>query len=548
MKKIKNTKFQIWLPFLMAITLASGLGLGLKLGKNNNRSNPVSSYHKFANILHYINQYYVDTVDTEELVEVAIKEMLLKLDPHSVYIPAKEAELNKPQLTGSFSGIGIEFNILKDTIYVVNALSGGPSEKLGIRTGDRIVEVDDEMVAGIGITNVGVAERLRGKKGTKVKVEIKRKGSKELLVFNITRDKIPTHSVEAAYMIDKKTGYIKVSRFSATTYDEFKEKMAELNAKGMKQLVLDLQNNPGGYMDKAIKMVDEFLKADQMIVFTKGKIKRHNNQFYSTSIGNFENLPLIVLIDEGSASASEIVSGAIQDNDRGLIVGRRSFGKGLVQWPIELNDRSELRLTISRYYTPSGRSIQKPYSDRIEDYYLDFAKRAAHGEFYHADSIQLNDSLRYETAHGRTVYGGGGIMPDYFVPLDTMYSSKYFSRLFNSGVLNEFIIEHYEANEKKFKKMTVEEFLADYEVNDKLLKKLIKKGEKEKIEFDEEGFEKSKRFIQLRIKADFASKAFGRGQFYKVINEINNSLSEALKLFDKAEELTRNDYSQFKEN
>ncbi|BDD09040.1 peptidase S41 [Fulvitalea axinellae] len=539
MGKIKNTRFHVRLPIILALVVSAGfLFASLKQGNQPNKPNLASSYHKFANILQYVNQYYVDTVDTEELVETAITKMLEELDPHSVYIPPKEVELNKSQLTGNFFGIGIEFNIMRDTIYVVSPLTGGPSEKLGVRAGDRIVEVDGENVAGIGVTNRKVMEVLRGEKGTKVVVGINRNGKR--LDFNIIRDKIPQNSVETAYMVNDKTGYIKVSRFSATTYDEFKAGLDSLTDKGMNRLVLDLQGNPGGYMEMAIRMADEFLNKDKLVVYTKGKVERHNQRIYSSAKGVFEKGSLIVLIDEGSASASEIVSGAIQDNDRGLIVGRRSFGKGLVQWPIPLNDGSELRLTISRYYTPSGRSIQKPYEKGLHDYYMDKANRFAHGEYFHADSIHLNDSLKYKTLKGRTVYGGGGIMPDYFVPLDTAYSSAYFNELvFYSNAFREYSINFYEKNEKKLKKMPFSDFMASYEVSDKVLDDLVKAGKKHDVEFDEDGFNKSKKSLKLRFKAEIARRNYGNWAFYPVINELNESFQRAMGLFDEADELAQ---------
>ena len=541
MSKYNNSKFHIRLPFILAIGIVAGILIGAKLGGNQpNKPNLQSSIHKFANIMNYINRAYVDTVDTEELVEVAITKMLEKLDPHSVYIAPKEVELNKPQLTGEFSGIGIEFNVLQDTIYVVSPLSGGPSEKLGIRPADRIVEVEGENVAGIGITTRRVVELLRGKKGSVVKVGIKRKGVNEILDFNITRDKIPQHSVDASYMIDDEIGYIKISRFAATTYDEFKEGLTALQGEGMQKLVLDLRSNPGGYMDKAVKIADEFLSDGKLIVYTQGKEKRYNNSFSSRTKGDFEHGSLIVLIDEGSASASEIVSGAMQDNDRALVVGRRSFGKGLVQMPIPLNDGSELRLTISRYYTPSGRSIQKPYGEEFEDYYSDRSNRFENGEFFHADSIKLNDSLKYTTAHGRTVYGGGGIMPDYFVPFDTASNSTYYAKLFYSGSFVEYINGYYNKNERKLKKMEYDTFLQEFQVTDKMMDQLVKIGEDHEVELDEDGLKRSNNLIRLSLKAQIARRLWGSSAFYQIINEENEILQQALKLFPQADELAKN--------
>ncbi len=408
MNKKKNSDFQIRLPLLLTIAVAAGILIGATMADgSSSQNNLISGYLKFKEILTYVQRDYVDEVDTDELVETAINRMLEKLDPHSVYIPAKDLELAKSQLDGEFEGIGIEFQVIKDTIYVVSPLSGGPSEEVGLNSGDKIVKVDDEVVAGVGVDNRKVFELLRGKKGTEVEVGIKRKGVDDLLSFTIVRDKIPQESVDASYMIDDEIGYIKVSRFAATTYEEFHEALKKLDSLGMKKLVLDLQDNPGGYMDRAINMADELLSGNDMIVYTEGKQPRYNSEARAYREGIFENQPIIVLINEGSASASEIVAGALQDNDRALIVGRRSFGKGLVQMPIPLDDGSELRLTISRYYTPSGRSIQKPYEEGAKKYGEDILERFEHGELINPDSIHFDDSLKYETSKGRTVYGGG---------------------------------------------------------------------------------------------------------------------------------------------
>jgi carboxyl-terminal processing protease len=367
-------------------------------------------------------------------VDDAIAHILNKLDPHSSYIPATDRLAANEDLRGNFDGIGVEFNIFDDTIVVVSALSGGPSEALGIQSGDKIIDVDGKQMAGIGVNTSDVMKALKGPRGTEVKVKILRRDKQ--IDYNIIRDKIPQNSVDVAYMVDKETGYIKVNRFSATTFEEFQASMAKLKERGMKKLVLDLQGNPGGYMNMAIDMADEFLGAGKTIVSQKGKENKYNASASSTSKGEFEKGDLVVLVNEGSASASEILAGALQDNDRALVVGRRSFGKGLVQSPFDLSDGSELRLTISRYYTPSGRSIQKPYEDD-EEYSRDIISRYNHGEFFHSDSIHFNDSLKYLTLNGRTVYGGGGIMPDYFVPLDTSLNSYYLNELYTSTAIQE---------------------------------------------------------------------------------------------------------------
>ncbi len=433
MSEPNNSNFQIRLPIILCIGLAAGVLIGASLStKTSYGGSGGDGISKLREVMGLIQKEYVDDPKTDELVEDAIQHMLGKLDPHSSYISVKDREEANEDLRGNFEGIGIEFNIFHDTIVVVSPLGGGPSEAVGLHSGDKIVKVDNKIVAGININNGDVMKYLKGPKGSEVKIEISRKNEKDLLSFTIIRDKIPQYSVETSYMIDSEIGYIKISRFSQTTYDEFQEALTKLKGNGMKKLVLDLQGNPGGYMNQAIDLADEFLPAGEKIVFTKGKDTRYNSDAMSTKKGEFESGDLIVLVNEGSASASEILAGALQDNDRALVVGRRSFGKGLVQSPFDLSDGSELRLTISRYYTPSGRSIQKPYND-MDDYGKDIMKRYRKGEFFHSDSIKFNDSLKYKTLNGRTVYGGGGIMPDYFVPLDTTLTSHYLNALYNSN-------------------------------------------------------------------------------------------------------------------
>lgn len=536
-----NSKYNIRLPFLLSLAIAAGIFLGANMtSSSGEKSDLVKSIYKFREILNYIDRNYVDEVETDGLVESAIADMLEKLDPHTVYIPAKDQELTQAQLDGNFSGIGIEYNIFRDTIYVVSPLSGGPSERLGLLTGDKIIRVDGENVAGIGINNRGVLDRLRGPKGTIVAVSIMRKNVDEFLEFEIERDKIPQFSLDAAYMVDQEIGYIKINRFSATTYEEFKAALTDLNQQGMEKLILDLTGNPGGYMDKAIKMADEFLAEDPMIVFTKGKESRYNQEHRARRTGSFEKGPLIVLIDEGSASASEIVSGAIQDNDRGIVVGRRSFGKGLVQMPIDLSDGSELRLTISRYYTPSGRSIQKPYSKDLEDYYSDgFYNRYSNGEMFSADKIKVNDSLKFETAKGRTVYGGGGIIPDFFVPLDTMHNSSYLNKLFTTNAIREYALHYSDKHKSKLEKMGFDKFRKGFEISEKMLSELVKVAKSNKLEFNEKQFNHSKPLIKIYLKAQIARGIWNNDGFYPIFNETNEIFQAALDLFDEAEQLAQ---------
>ncbi|MEO9966468.1 MAG: S41 family peptidase [Reichenbachiella sp.] len=537
--KIQNTKSQIRLPLFISMAIAAGIFIGANMTSSNSSSSGLAkSLLKFREVLNYVDGHYVDDVETDKLVEKAISDMLEELDPHTAYIPTEEQEYSRSQLEGNFDGIGIEYNIFRDTIYVVAPLSGGPSERVGLLTGDKIVKVDNENVAGIGIKTRGVLDRLRGPKGTQVTVSILRKNNKELLDFEIVRDKIPQFSVDASYMIDDEIGYIKVNRFTATTYDEFKEALAKLDEQGLQKLILDLTGNPGGYMNMAIQMADEFLPGDPMIVFTKGKVYRYNQEHRAGKTGLFEDRPLIVLIDEGSASASEIVSGAVQDNDRGLVVGRRSFGKGLVQMPIDLSDGSELRLTISRYYTPSGRSIQRSYEGGKDDYYSDIYNRYSSGEMYNADSIHQNDALKYSTARGRTVYGGGGIMPDYFIPIDTTGNSVYLNRLFTTNAIREYSLKYSDSNRNKLESRGFEKYLKDFEVSESMLKELVAVAEDSGLPFNQAQFEHSKSQIKLYLKAQIARGIWNNDGFYPIFNQSNEIYMQAIGLFDQAEALS----------
>ncbi|SFC14602.1 carboxyl-terminal processing protease [Flexibacter flexilis DSM 6793] len=547
MEKISNSGSNIRIPVLLGVTLAGGILVGATLfGSKNAGDDLGKDINKLREIVTLIDREYVDTVNIDQITDYGINKMLENLDPHSAYIPAKEVELAKAPLEGEFDGIGIEFFILKDTIMVVSPISGGPSEAVGLRAGDKIVAVDDKTVAGTHLSNRDVFTKLRGKKGTKVKLSVARKGEKKLLDFVVTRDKIPTHSVDIGYMIDDKTGYIKVSRFSANTYNEFKEAMTKLVAKGMKQLVLDLRDNPGGYMDRATKMADEFLSGNKMIVYTNGKGERYDQQIRAYMPGDFEKGSVIVLINEGSASASEIVSGALQDNDRALIVGRRSFGKGLVQMPIPLSDGSELRLTISRYYTPSGRSIQKPYSKNEDEYNMDLAKRFENGEFFHADSIKFADSLRYKTIGGRTVYGGGGIMPDVFVPFDTSMNSRYLNGLYNKNIIREFSLDYADANKPTLSAMKFEDYAANFKVTPQMLESLKELATQNGLVYDEKQFTRSKPLIENALKAFIARNVWKDEGFYPVIAKQDDVLQKALTLFGKASDLEEGKFEKEK--
>jgi carboxyl-terminal processing protease len=535
----KNTKYQIRLPIILAIGIAAGIFIGATFSDSPGIQNDLNKdIQKFKEVLTLIDRNYVDEVNTSDLVEDAIAHMLNKLDPHSYYISAKDKVAANEDLQGNFEGIGVEFNIFQDTVVVVTPLSGGPSEALGIMSGDKIVTIDGKNVAGVGFTNRDVQKHLKGPKGSKVSVAIKRKNNKKLIQFEIIRDKIPQYSVDASYMIEDDIGYIKISRFAATTYEEFRAALMNLQEHGMTKLILDLQGNGGGYMNHAINIADEFLSGDKKIVYTLGKESRFNTQANGQRKGLFEEGELIVLVNEGSASASEIVTGALQDNDRALVVGRRSFGKGLVQAPMDLSDGSEMRLTISRYYTPSGRSIQKPYAD-AEDYSKDLLARFNHGEFFSADSIKFSDSLKYETLSGRTVYAGGGIMPDYFVPLDTTSNSTYLNKLFYTNSMQEYIFNYVGDNKQKLNNMSYDQFVNSFVVTDDMRSTLAQTGEGNGVKPDFKDMGKNKALFNLHIKAQIARQIWNNEGFYPIFNQTNEVLQQAIKLFGEAGKLDR---------
>lgn len=538
MSENKNSNYQVSLPLILCIGLAGGVLIGAGLTSKSGGSEVNQDVQKLREVLTLVKKEYVDETKTEGLVEDAIAHLLSQLDPHSAYISSKDRISANEDLKGNFEGIGIEFNIFHDTLTVITTLSGGPSEAVGLRSGDKIIKVDDKVIASTKLTNLDVQRYLKGPKGSEVKIEVLRKNKKEPITFTIIRDKIPQFSVDASYMVDQEIGYIKINRFSQTTYDEMMEAMAKLKKEGMKKLVLDLQGNPGGYMDQAISVADEFLPAGEKIVFTKGQETKYNENAMATNKGDFEKGDLIVLVNEGSASASEIVSGALQDNDRALVVGRRSFGKGLVQRPFDLNDGSEVRLTISRYYTPSGRSIQKPY-ENSEDYDKDITKRYKNGEFFTADSVKFNDSLKYKTLNGRTVYGGGGIMPDYFVPLDTTLTSRYFNELSYANVLREYAFNYGDQNGKALEQKGYKDYLQNFEVGDVMLNQVVELGKKNNIKPDLKDLNANKKLFQVYLKAEIARKVWGNSAFYPIFNETNEVLQQAIKLFDRIPDLNK---------
>ena len=429
------------LIILVAVTLMS-----YSIGVSQVETDKNKTIYKVAKLIDIIEQLYVDSVNSPELVDAAIKAMLEKLDPHSAYIPAASVDAVEAPLKGNFEGVGVRFQILNDTLLVVQAIPGGPSAKVGVSAGDQVIKIDEELVAGVGLQNSGVRKRLLGKKGTKVVMTIRRGGEDELIEFEVIRDKIPIHSVDAAYMIDEEIGYIKLNAFAKTTQAEIQKALSKLKLQGMESLILDLQNNGGGYLDQAFKLADEFLPKKKMIVYTEGR-SYPKKDFLSTYRGMFQKGKLVVLVNESTASASEIVSGAVQDWDRGAIVGRRTFGKGLVQRPIPLTDGSKVRITTQRYYTPSGRCIQKSYEGGTTAYRKEKYERYLNGESFSKDSIKIPDSLVFNTlVTGREVYAGGGIIPDVFVPVDTTGTSPYFLSLVRKGIMNRFALEYVNKN------------------------------------------------------------------------------------------------------
>ncbi|MDD3319918.1 MAG: S41 family peptidase [Paludibacter sp.] len=487
---------------------------------------------KLTNALTAISNLYVDSIDDKKLVETALESILKDLDPHSSYIPKEEVERVNEPLEGSFEGVGIQFQLLEDTLLVVQTISGCPAEKVGVLPGDRIIYIGEELIAGQKLQNSDIMKRLRGPKGTEVIVKILRRGINELMVFKITRDKIPLFSVDANYMISKEIGYIKVNNFGSTTVQEFEKAFKKLQKEGMKSLILSLQGNGGGYLSAAIQLADEFLPADKLIVYTQG-LNQSKSVAESTASGDFENGKLIVLVDEYSASASEIVSGALQDWDRAIIVGRRSFGKGLVQRQFPLIDGSMMRLTTARYYTPTGRCIQKSYKDGTDKYERDLIDRYNNGELLHADSIHFPDSLHYQTLNlKRTVYGGGGIMPDIFVPLDTTKFTTYHRKIINRGIINKVSVQYLDQHRTELKKKypTFEKYNKEYQVSDEVLNELQKQAEIEKIEVDSAQLETSKSLIKLQIKALIARDLWEMNEYYKVMDIENESLQKAIQI------------------
>ncbi|HPE39830.1 MAG TPA: S41 family peptidase [Bacteroidales bacterium] len=485
---------------------------------------------KIEEVLYYINKNYVDTVNSERLMEKAISSMLETLDPHSTYSTAEQNKVQQESLDGAFEGVGIQFNIMNDTVMVINVISGGPSEKTGIKAGDRIVTIDKEKAAGVGITNNQVFKKLRGKKGTLVELGIFRPGVSSTIEYKIVRDVIETFSVDISYMIHHQTGYIKINQFGATTFQEFTKALHSLKRTGMQTLILDLQGNSGGYLDAAINICDHFLKKGEMILYTEG-LNTKTEKVFATSKGDFENGNLIILIDEFSASASEIVAGAVQDNDRGTIIGRRSFGKGLVQQMIPLSDGSSLRLTIARYHTPSGRCIQREYSEGVEAYYEEFVKRFQEGEINKVDSTQLNSKLKYQTIKGRTVYGGGGIFPDIYVPLEQPRYSESYKILINSALIIEFCFNYSTENKVKIisQYRDATRFVAQFELSESILNQYLTFFKKQSTQAISRLNDQEKKQLKNWLKALIGRNIFQEDGFYPILNQEDPVVQKALQ-------------------
>ncbi len=527
-----NRGSSVYSPVVLALVLLIGIQLGLQLFKGIYGKPSVQTQQQalplVEEVYSFIDARYVDTVDTKQIAKKVVEETLKNLDPHSYYIDMQELQGVNESLEGNFEGIGVEFSIVADTINVVTPIAGGPSESLGIQSGDKIVMIEDTLVAGIGIKNKDVIGKLRGRKGTAVKVGIARNGMEELIDYTITRDKIPLYSVDASYMMDHETGYLKINRFSATTYREFSQAMDKLNKQGMKKLILDLRQNPGGFLTAATAIADDFLEGRKLLVYTEGRNYRRK-EYMSKRMGLFEQGELVIMLDQGSASASEILAGAVQDWDRGTIVGRRSFGKGLVQEQYDLHDGSAMRLTVARYYTPSGRCIQKPYEEGKAAYSSEILDRLHGGELIVEDSIKQVDSLKFMTNGGKIVYGGGGISPDVFVPLDTTNTEPFLVQA--RKYVTQFSYDHYGRNLEHYQSMSDfenfrETFDADSQVFAEFRDFLVEK----KLKLDEVLLQRTKHEFQTYIKAYLAKQIWNYEGFYPIINEIDPDVARAYEV------------------
>lgn len=518
-----------YLPLLLGVAMAAGVFIGSKLDFNDTPDRIFaknSKKDKLNRLIDYIDYEYVDKVNTDSIVDVTVNEILENLDPHSVYIPVDEYENNADDMRGNFVGIGISFYVYKDTIAVIRTISGGPAAKVGIKAGDRILSANGKILFGDTIERDSITKYLKGEINSKVNLKIFRKGENKLLDFKVKRKRVPLVSVDASYKLTDELGYIKINRFSETTYNEFKEALDDLIDKGITKLVLDLRNNPGGYISTAEKIVDEFLEKDKLILITKNKRGKINKTFASRR-GVFEDGKVYVLINENSASASEIVAGALQDNDKGVIVGRRSFGKGLVQREMSLGDGSAIRLTIARYYTPTGRSIQRPYGNGNEAYYSDYEKRYTNGEMISSDSIKVVDSLRFVTPKGKIVYGGGGIIPDVFIAKDTSVENETLEYITRSGFISYFIFEYLEKNRSLFEEISLQNFIDNYIVDEILSKEFM---DYSRFNNSEINFDKYSEQLKKVLKASIAQQLFGSNAYESILNKDDVMLKKVIEL------------------
>ena len=538
----RTRRSAIWLPVIVVVAVSAGVFLGIKLQNRKQmvtRTMFINNANKIGSILNLVEKNYVDTVDSKKMIETAIPEILKQLDPHTVYIPAKDMVEVGEEMSGNFSGIGVQFSIQNDTIMVIDVISGGPSQKLGIRAGDRIVKVNDSIMAGVKVTNDKVLKKLRGVKGTHVKVGIARKGFGELIAFDIVRGEIPLNSIDVSYMMSQNTGFIKIGRFAEKTYDEFMSGMEKLDQAGASQYIIDLRGNPGGYLGAVIKMVSEFLNVGELVVYTEGRTQPKRS-FNAEKTGAFFGKKVVVLVDEYSASASEIFAGAIQDNDRGTIIGRRTFGKGLVQEQIPFYDGSAIRLTVARYYTPSGRCIQKSYKNGVEDYYGDLKRRYAHGELEQKDSIRYNDTHKYYTRNKRVVYGGGGIMPDIFIAADTSGMSPYYTKVVMKGLVYQYAFDFSDKNRAELGQLKTGKEFEDFLLKHNILSLFTEYSGKQGIKADPKDLAVSGKIIEAQLMAYIARNIIGEVGFYSVISKIDNTLLEAIKALETKNKLVKN--------
>jgi carboxyl-terminal processing protease len=530
-----NKKITLLIPLLVGVSIAIGIVIGNMLKNNSHPSlagmsgMTFSRPNKITTILDLIEEGYVDSVNTSSIVEKTIPEILKNLDPHTTYIPARNMQEVQEEMQGNFSGIGVQFSIQEDTVRVIDVISGGPSSKVGILPGDRIVRVNDSTIAGVNVVNQTVLSLLRGEKNSKVNVGIVRKGYNGELDFEITRGDIPIFSVDVSYMIDNQTGFMKISRFAETTYDEYMEGMKKLSDKGAEKVIIDLRQNTGGSLVSVLRMVDELLEKGEPILYTEGD-HQPRKTYNASAKATWKDMKIYVLIDEFSASASEIFAGAMQDNDRGIVIGRRSFGKGLVQEQIPLMDGSALRLTIARFYTPSGRCIQNPYDEGNEEYYHDIYERFHSMEQMVADSVHFADSLKYTTKGGRTVYGGGGIMPDFFVPVDTSGNSDYFDKIYRKGLIYTYAYRYADQNRETLTQFSQADEFDTFLDNHNVLNDFVAYAAEQGVQRDSGGLKESGSLINTQLKAYIARNIIGEEGFYPIIKQIDKTLLRAIEI------------------